>query len=498
MDAHTRFLTAYPVQTKRQDEINGLVRRYVAWAERQWPADKVAEVYTDGGGEFENNSIKDWYQAHGIIHTVTSKKMSRLNMVERAHQTLGGMMKAMMKDSGFPTSFWVDALHYAVYLKNRSFSSATNRTPYEEMWGPKPDIHHVRKIGALAYMHVKVGPSRHKFADNCKVGYVLGYRDGTLGCKVYLPSEGTVQIAGQVTVNDQILYKDQHKDGFDQRVRDWVVEEYPDLTSTGRRDYDLPVVGGRGDAGGSTGGSSDGGGARSARETAQPRNGANNDDYELVGHGNDEDSPNSASSWLQRPLPNFTDEVVLHPDISRINKARDKATCSEGDETSHGVPEMNTSPNTTLLDNPDEPANTQDDDETAFRNAELMAEKLLEDLEEGNASCPEHKRPGFVDVSRIDDGECDLEDLQVYAALAAIGLEAAPEKPQQRVWHESEVHIPRTVKQAMDSPQRSEWWKGMEKELAAMEEKDVLELVRCQKAPNYWRLCGGSRQRRTI
>jgi hypothetical protein len=68
MDAHTRFLTAYPVQTKHQDEINGLVRRYVAWAERQWPADKVAEVYTDGGGEFENNSIKDWYQAHGIIH----------------------------------------------------------------------------------------------------------------------------------------------------------------------------------------------------------------------------------------------------------------------------------------------------------------------------------------------------------------------------------------------------------------------------------------------
>jgi len=240
-------------------------------------------------------------------------------MVERAHQTLGGMMKAMMKDSGFPTSFWGDALHYAVYLKNRSLSNATNRTPYEEMWGRKPEIHHVRKFGALAYMHVKVGPSRHKFADNCKVGYVLGYRDGTLGCKVYLPSEGTVQIAGQVTVNEQILYKDRHKDGFDQRVRDWVVEEHPDLTSTGRRDYDLPVVGGRGDAGGSTGGSSDGGSARSARETAQPRNGANNDDYELVDHGNDEDSPNSASSWLQRPLPNFTDEVVLHPDISRIN-----------------------------------------------------------------------------------------------------------------------------------------------------------------------------------
>ncbi|POM74447.1 Gag-pol Polyprotein [Phytophthora palmivora] len=195
MDVHTRFLTAYPVQTKHKDVINPLINRYVAWAEQHWPECKVQEVLTDGGGEFVNGSITTWYQLNGITHTLTPPNTSRLSIVKRTHQTLTGMMK----DSGFPTSFWVDALYYAVYIKNRVFSSPINCTPYEEMWGRKPGIHHVRKFGAFGYVHTKVGPSRHKFDDNRRIGYVLGYRDDLLGCKVYFPSEGAVQVASHVT-----------------------------------------------------------------------------------------------------------------------------------------------------------------------------------------------------------------------------------------------------------------------------------------------------------
>ncbi|GMF27777.1 unnamed protein product [Phytophthora fragariaefolia] len=101
MYAHARFVTVYPVQTKHQDEINGLIHRYLAWAERQWSTNKIAEVYSDGGGEFENRNIKNWYQARGIIHTVTLKKMSRLNMVERTHQTLG------VNDERHDESLWL-------------------------------------------------------------------------------------------------------------------------------------------------------------------------------------------------------------------------------------------------------------------------------------------------------------------------------------------------------------------------------------------------------
>ena len=115
------------------------------------------------------------------------------------------------------------------------------------MWHRKPDIHHVRKFGALAYLYTKVGPARYKFADNCRVGFVLGYREDTLGCKVYLPSAGTVIYGGQVTVNEQVMYKDRRGPEFGESCRDWAVAHYPDLTSAKRQDYDLPAAGGQED-----------------------------------------------------------------------------------------------------------------------------------------------------------------------------------------------------------------------------------------------------------
>ncbi|KAE8889318.1 hypothetical protein PF010_g21955 [Phytophthora fragariae] len=120
MDAHTRFVTAFPVKDTTKEEVNPLIQRYVAWAERLCPGCKVQTVFSDVGGELVNDEITNWYQSHGIVHTTTPRNSSRLNMVERTHEMLVGMMKSMMKEAGLPTSFWVDALHYAVYLKNRS------------------------------------------------------------------------------------------------------------------------------------------------------------------------------------------------------------------------------------------------------------------------------------------------------------------------------------------------------------------------------------------
>ncbi|GMF48910.1 unnamed protein product [Phytophthora fragariaefolia] len=68
-----------------------------------------------------------------------------------------------------------------------------------------------------------------------------------------------------------------------------------------------------------------------------------------------------------------------------------------------------------------------------------------------------------------------LEEFYVYACMASV--EPIEEGPQQRLWHESDVRLPRSFKEAMASPQRNEWMTGMERELAAMEEKDELELV---------------------
>ena len=46
----------------------------------------------------------------------------------------------------------------------------------------------------------------------------------------------------------------------------------------------------------------------------------------------------------------------------------------------------------------------------------------------------------------------------IYAAMAA----TTQDSPLKRLWHESEVPLPKRFKQAMKSPQQKEWWNGME------------------------------------
>ncbi|KAE9332932.1 hypothetical protein PF008_g14694 [Phytophthora fragariae] len=87
-------------------------------------------------------------------------------------------------------------------------------------------------------------------------------------------------------------------------------------------------------------------------------------------------------------------------------------------------------------------------------------------------------RTGLAALVETDEPD-GLAELEMYAAFAAVAMAYVEEKAdlEQTVWHESEVKIPHTIRHVRIPPQRKEWWKSMEKAIAAMEGKDVLELV---------------------
>ncbi|KAG6612762.1 Integrase, catalytic core protein [Phytophthora cinnamomi] len=116
MDGFSRFVTTYLLNSKTEDEVNGYMMQYVVWAERQhrrkvdtvvtrrWCAEEessheqdeaigpVKQVLTDKDAEFCNKTIERWYATKGIVHTKIGPKSSQLNVVERTHQTLNGMV----------------------------------------------------------------------------------------------------------------------------------------------------------------------------------------------------------------------------------------------------------------------------------------------------------------------------------------------------------------------------------------------------------------------
>jgi transposase InsO family protein len=131
LDGFSRFVTIHLLTSKARYVVNKHMMEYAMWTERQAGRGRngiersvfnVQQVLTDKGGEFVNDAMKNWYAAHGIEHVLVGPKSSQLNLYERTHQSLVGMMKPMMYQSGLPRSLWSEALKNAVYIKNRGYN----------------------------------------------------------------------------------------------------------------------------------------------------------------------------------------------------------------------------------------------------------------------------------------------------------------------------------------------------------------------------------------
>ena len=64
----------------------------------------------------------------------------------------------MLHASQLPKSLWGEAIHFIVWLKNRVITRALGKvTPYEELYGSKPDLSGVPEWGRPVWVHLDSG-----------------------------------------------------------------------------------------------------------------------------------------------------------------------------------------------------------------------------------------------------------------------------------------------------------------------------------------------------
>jgi transposase InsO family protein len=105
---------------------------------------------TDSGGEYVNNSLKDFLAVHGIKHQTTIPfTLEQNGVAKRVNRSIVEKTRSMIFEAGCSKRLWAEACNTAVYLKNRSpHSSVPGKTP-EEVWsGTKVDLSHLRVLAA--------------------------------------------------------------------------------------------------------------------------------------------------------------------------------------------------------------------------------------------------------------------------------------------------------------------------------------------------------------
>src|SRR4051812_38430968 len=98
----------------------------------------------------------------------------------------------MMSHTDLPVSLWRYALETAAYVLNRVPSKSVKTTSFEEWYGKKPKLSHLKIWGCEAYVR-KLQPDKlESKADKC---IFVGYPKEIVGYTFYNQSEGKMFVA---------------------------------------------------------------------------------------------------------------------------------------------------------------------------------------------------------------------------------------------------------------------------------------------------------------
>ena len=168
----------------------------------------VKKLRTDNGLEFCSGEFNQFCKSNGIVRHLTVPGTPQQNgLAERMNRTLLEKVRCMLTSSGLAKQFWAEAVTTAVYLVNRSPSSAIKmKTPMDVWSGVKADYKNLKVFGSLAYAHVNKGKLEPRA---CKCIF-LGYPEGVKGYRLWRVEEvkPKVFVSRDVVFQENILYKD--------------------------------------------------------------------------------------------------------------------------------------------------------------------------------------------------------------------------------------------------------------------------------------------------
>jgi len=147
LDDYSRHV--WVVMLKFKSEASDKVKSFIHMMENQFEK-KVKAIRSDNGPEF---LLKDFYDDKGILHQKSCVYTPGQNgRVERRHQHILNISRALMFQCKLPKKFWSYAILHAIFLLNRIPTKVLqNKSSYEVLYGQAPDLSQLKVYGCLSY-----------------------------------------------------------------------------------------------------------------------------------------------------------------------------------------------------------------------------------------------------------------------------------------------------------------------------------------------------------
>ena len=178
IDDFSRMTWVYFLRSKASVEVVSVFQEFQARIGKRFPNFPITRFRCDHGkGEYDNSLFRGILRVSGISFEPSPPYTQHKNGVsERMIRTIVTKARAMILDSRLSDEFWAEAVNTAVYLHARSPSrSVDGLTPYEMLFGHKPELGYLRRFGCVAYKLIPEVQRKGKFAERAKRCGFLGY-----------------------------------------------------------------------------------------------------------------------------------------------------------------------------------------------------------------------------------------------------------------------------------------------------------------------------------
>jgi hypothetical protein len=180
VDDFSRF--TWVILMKSKGETRKHLTNFISFVETQFDT-KLKCLRSDNGVEF---LMHDFLLSKGILHQRSCVETPQQNgIVERKHQHILNVARALSFQSNLPKTFWNFAIQHAVHLINRIPTPLlSNKSPYEILHHKPPVFLHLKIFGCLCYAST-LHTHRTKFDSRARKAAFIGYKEGFKGYVLY-------------------------------------------------------------------------------------------------------------------------------------------------------------------------------------------------------------------------------------------------------------------------------------------------------------------------
>lgn len=151
-------------------------------------------------------TFTNFFNEKGVIHQFSCVEKPQQNSdVERKHQNLLNVARALYFQSQLLLQFWTHCILTAVFLINRTPSSLLqNKTPYELLYHKKVEYSLFCVFGCLAFAFT-LSAHRTKFQPWARMCAFFGYPIGMKGYRLYNIQAKQVFVSRDVIFHEEVF-----------------------------------------------------------------------------------------------------------------------------------------------------------------------------------------------------------------------------------------------------------------------------------------------------